>query len=108
MFSRLWLKNFLLNSNFFYKNVKFAELIVNSYLKICHEDDYHFFEVFKDRKNVLILDVGANYGQSIISFSSVLPNAKIISFEPGIDCTFYLEKLKKFTNLNYEYHKVGI
>lgn len=105
---RLKLKEILFNNNFLYRNIKFAELIIFYYLKKCHEDDYYFFRIFSNRKDVTIIDIGANYGQSVISFASVLPNAKIISFEPNIDCIEYLEAISKFTKAKYEFHKVGL
>lgn len=105
---RLKLKEFLFNNNFLYRNTKFAELIAYYYLKKCHEDDYYFYELFGNRKEITIIDIGANYGQSVISFASVLPHAKIISFEPNLDCIEYLEMISKFTQANYEFHKVGL
>ncbi len=47
---------------------------------------------FLDSKSPLIFDVGANVGQSIATFRTIFPCAKIHSFEPS-PATF--EKLKK-------------
>ena len=68
---RLKLKEFLFNNNFLYRNTKFAELIAYYYLKKCHEDDYYFYELFGNRKEVTIIDIGANYGYySLLSISN--------------------------------------
>lgn len=42
----------------------------------------------------LIIDIGANMGQSVEEFSSVWPESKIIAFEPQSECVVHLNKLK--------------
>lgn len=48
--------------------------------KVVHDTDFKAFALF-ERQVELILDVGANLGQSIASFRLVYPRAKIVSFE---------------------------
>ncbi|MDP1695543.1 MAG: FkbM family methyltransferase, partial [archaeon] len=37
----------------------------------------------EDKENLLIFDVGANAGQSVIKFKSIFPHSIIHAFEPG-------------------------
>jgi FkbM family methyltransferase len=45
-----------------------------------HEPHFHLFSALTGGR--LFLDIGANCGQSIVSLKSVLPDARIVSFEP--------------------------
>lgn len=46
-----------------------------------HDPDFFCFRNMADMKKLSIIDVGANRGQSIVSFKAVLPDAQIVSFE---------------------------
>jgi len=46
-----------------------------------HDADYEVLASL-DAQRPLVLDVGANVGQSIVSIKAVLPNARIVAFEP--------------------------
>jgi len=52
-----------------------------------------------------ILDIGANTGQFAVAINAVLPNARILSFEPLPDCFDLLKrnmaKAQKFSAFNY-------
>lgn len=48
---------------------------------IVHDNDFYFFKRFINKNNITILDIGANRGQSIVSFKNILPGARILSFE---------------------------
>lgn len=52
-------------------------------LGLVHERDFRALLLLVQRPDPLILDVGANNGQSILSIKRVLPQARIISFEPA-------------------------
>lgn len=57
-----------------------ADILLHFDRKSVHDTDFLAFSLFKRPIN-LILDVGANLGQSIASFRLTYPEAKIISFE---------------------------
>jgi FkbM family methyltransferase len=57
-----------------------ADILSRFDRKSVHDTDFLAFSLFKRPIN-LILDVGANLGQSIASFRLTYPQAKIISFE---------------------------
>jgi FkbM family methyltransferase len=48
-----------------------------------HEPEFRALPLLVQRPDALVLDVGANRGQSILSIKRVLPQARVISFEPA-------------------------
>lgn len=66
--------------------------------KVIHDRDFNIFKFIK-KKNPVIIDIGANRGQSIASFSTIFPKAQIHSFEAN-PCFFpILEELSNKNNL---------
>ena len=59
------------------------DLIENSKnSSLIHDVDFNCFKnIDTSSSDINIIDVGANRGQSIVSFKSIFPNAKIVSFE---------------------------
>lgn len=66
-----------------------------------------FYKANLTSREVTILDVGANKGQSIDFFLSVNPNAKINAFEPNRKLFLYLQNKYK-TNANITLHNSGV
>lgn len=56
--------------------------------------------LFKKNKKIIIFDVGANEGQSIVEFIKHFPKSNIHSFEPVVKCREKLEYLKNKFNKN--------
>jgi len=52
-------------------------------LGIVHEPDFRAFPLLVSRPDPVVLDIGGNEGQSILSIKTVLPNARITTFEPA-------------------------
>ncbi|CAN5118579.1 hypothetical protein BH10PSE2_BH10PSE2_23140 [soil metagenome] len=50
---------------------------------IVHDPDFRLIARLPRRPDDLLLDVGANRGQSILSLQAVRPGARIVSFEPN-------------------------
>jgi FkbM family methyltransferase len=50
---------------------------------IVHEYEFRALPLLVPRPNPLVLDVGGNNGQSILSIKCVLPKARVITFEPA-------------------------
>jgi FkbM family methyltransferase len=73
-----------------------------------HENDFLFFRNFKIKRPT-ILDIGANAGQSVISFKLVLPDARIISFEPNTLYKPVLDYVQSsiFTPQDFTYYMLG-
>jgi len=59
-----------------------------------HDEDYLALRQFADRKGT-VLDLGANYGQSMYAFYRLLPKAKIISVEAVPELASILVKYKE-------------
>lgn len=62
---------------------------------------------FKSLNIDTVLDIGANIGQFTKTITSILPNAKVYSFEPLKDCFEDLEKLT-ITNTNLKVFNIGL
>ena len=70
-----------------------------------HEEDYLAFRTLQKRR-VLVIDVGANRGQAIGSFMSVLEDPLIHSFEPNPYLARYLAK--RFAHSGVTVYPFGI
>lgn len=87
---------FLYASNFIIEKFSFL---------LPYEEDWIFFENFKIKKNSIIIDIGAHWGESAISFSKYYGN-KIFCYEPN---PFIFKKLKtKTKKLNVKLFNYGI
>lgn len=60
---------------------------------IIHDQDFSIFR-FAKNKNPVIIDIGANRGQSIATFSTIFPKSKIYCFEANPFFFPILEELK--------------
>jgi len=74
---------------------------------IIHDRDYHIFNLFKN-KAPIIIDIGANRGQSIASFLTIFPNSQIHSFEANLYFFPILDELSSRLNSNVTIHKHGL
>lgn len=52
-------------------------------LGVVHEREFRALPLLVERPEPLVLDVGGNSGQSILSIKTVLPKARVITFEPA-------------------------
>ena len=59
-------------------------LLLGQYLlRIPDEPDFRIFSIFRQRSGGILVDVGANGGQSAIAFAFICPKCQILSFEPN-------------------------
>tara|TARA_B110000259_G_C14015909_1_gene401305 strand:- start:575 stop:1357 length:783 start_codon:yes stop_codon:yes gene_type:complete len=87
----------ILLSNFIIKKFNFL---------LPYEQDWFFFKEFLLKKNEIILDIGAHWGESAIVFRKFFPNNLIISFEPNKYTYLQLQNVTK--NLNVQTFNYGI
>ncbi len=75
-----------------------------------HEEDFLFFkEIGKREKPVVFVDVGANAGQSAISFVMSCPKSRVISFEPNPLYRPVLEGVREMLGAEkFEFHMYGL
>mgnify|MGYP006116875247 CR=1 FL=1 len=68
------------------------KIIENFKFLLPYENDWLFFKNYKINKKSIIIDIGAHWGESAITFRKFYPDNKIVSFEPNKDV---FKKLKK-------------
>jgi FkbM family methyltransferase len=64
-------------------------------LRLPHERDFRALTLLRRGPAPLVLDVGANIGQSVFSIKGVLPDARVISFEPNPVNLVSLKRLER-------------
>lgn len=65
-----------------------------------HERDFRALALLNFSSPPLLIDVGGNVGQSVLSFYTIFPNARVLSFEPNPTVFRKLQRLtKKFPEL---------
>jgi FkbM family methyltransferase len=72
-----------------------------------HEDDFAFCRHFTDSDG-LFLDIGANIGQSALSFHLFNRTIPILSFEPNPDMDWHLSRIKAHLGPGFDYQLVGV
>jgi FkbM family methyltransferase len=69
-------------------------------MRLPHERDFRALPLLKFSNHPLLVDVGANIGQSVLSLYTVFPAATVVSFEPNPTVFRKLQRLtKKFPRL---------
>ncbi len=102
------IKRFLSHHDALYDLAKRGELFFNLLAKRVHDPDYLFFANFNELKNGLFVDVGANCGQSAISFAVVNKQMAIMSFEPNRTLEKDLKLVARAIGSRYCYHLFGL
>jgi FkbM family methyltransferase len=72
-----------------------------------HEDDFAFFRHLTDSDG-LFLDIGANIGQSALSFHLFNRTSPILSFEPNPDMGWHLSRMKARLGSGFDYRLEGV
>ena len=73
-----------------------------------HEPGFRALKLLAKGPNPLVLDVGANIGQSIFSIKTVLPGARVVSFEANPLNVAVLQRLEtRFTSVTIEGFGLG-
>jgi FkbM family methyltransferase len=72
-----------------------------------HEPDFRFFSHFEGSRG-LFVDVGANIGQSALSFRAVNRTCPILSFEANPDMEYGLREVKRILGDDYDYRLYGL
>lgn len=79
---------------FVFALAKRAEILAQRFSRRPHESDYGFFGSHAPKQG-LFLDIGANTGQSALSFASVRPEWSIYSIEANPACWPYLRMTQR-------------
>ncbi|MDH4157420.1 MAG: FkbM family methyltransferase [candidate division Zixibacteria bacterium] len=102
------IKRFLSHHDAFFDLAKRGEMLVNFITKRVHDSDYLFFANFNELKSGLFVDIGANCGQSALSFAAVNKKMAIMSFEPNKMLEKDLKLVARAIGPRYCYHLFGL
>ena len=90
------INSFLLYNTFVFNFFRIFEIYLSVFTKRVHDKEfYHLLKFINHNNSIKCIDIGSNYGQSIISLSSIFKKISITSFEPLIQCKTTLLNLKK-------------
>lgn len=81
-------------------------VLLRYYGRIVYDRDLLFVRQLPPRP--LLIDVGANAGQSALSMALVRPDARIVSFEPNAGNVKDLAIVRRILGDRYSYHHVGL
>ena len=84
-----------------------AMLVGQWLLRRPDEPDFSAFKVLRNESG-LVVDIGANGGQSAIAFSFLLPRFDILSFEPNPALWRELEFIRRIIGRRFSFQKVGL
>lgn len=89
-----------------YGALRWAEARTRFAMRRPHDPEYQAFRRLPERG--LFVDIGANIGQSALSFEAVRPGWTIESFEANPDLEPYLKRVKAMLGASYTYHMFGL
>lgn len=89
-----------------YGQCKWFETRLRYALGLPHEADFEFFRTLP--RHGLFVDIGANIGQSALSFAAVCPGWEIISFEPNPALTKYLRRTAQVLHGSHTWHTMAL
>ncbi len=96
-----YVKKIFLHSRPLYNLVVRLQDLVRYALHSPHEDDFLIFKHLNG--SGVFVDIGANRGQSALSFASINRNFSIVSFEPNPSLENDLRRVKKILGKRFEY-----
>lgn len=88
--------------------VKQGEICYRYLVKQVHDKDFLFFRNFSHIEKGLFVDIGANCGQSALSFATSNKSMNILSFEPNKSLKSNLDFAKKLLGNRFNYNLIGI
>lgn len=72
------------------------------------EPDLRLLARLPEREGELLLDIGANGGQSAVALGYIRPRARIVSFEPLAPLWPELSRLKLLLGMRFEFRRYGL
>lgn len=103
---RALLKRMLAVTPGVYDRCKWMETRARYALGMPCEREFEIFRTLPERG--LFADIGANIGQSALSFAAVRPGWDIISFEPNPTLAGYLGRTSKVLGSRHRYRMIGL
>lgn len=87
---------------------KTGDIRVRHLFKRVHDPDFAFFANFRDLGPGHFIDVGANCGQSALSFAAVQNDLEIASFEPNQSLERFLHLAQRLIGSRFSFYLFGI
>lgn len=103
---RTLVKRALRLSPAWYGEAKWIEMRTRYALGRPHEDAFHVFAALP--KTGLFADIGANAGQSALSFAALRPHWSIVSFEPNPALGAYLDRVSRLLRGRHTWRNMGL
>lgn len=72
------------------------------------EPDLKGFKFLRNRKSGIVIDIGANGGQSAVALAFILPNFRILSFEPNPALWPELDFIGRLIGDRFSYRRLGL
>ncbi len=91
-----------------YSYARRAMLLGQYALRIPDEIDFTAFRALSGHDKGLVIDIGANGGQSAIALSFILPRFQILSFEPNPALWLDLDFVGRVIGPRFAYKKLGL
>lgn len=91
-----------------YGSLRTAMLVLQWLTRRPDEPDLEFLARLPARENELILDIGANGGQSAVALSFIRPQARILSYEPIATLWPELERVRMILGDRFDFRKYAL
>lgn len=101
------LRRMLVRSPLVHRQLRHAHFALSYARHRVHEQEFLYFKRFADSSG-LFVDVGGNTGQSALSFGTLCPRHRIISFEPNPALAADLRFARRLLGQRFEFHLVGL
>jgi len=88
-----------IKNSYVYDKVRFIELLIRLVSGKIHEPGFEYLKFIN--KGALVIDIGANVGQSIVSIFNANSKLNIIAFEPNPLCRNSLNQLARIWPLKH-------
>jgi|HubBroStandDraft_5_1064220.scaffolds.fasta_scaffold48897_2 FkbM family methyltransferase len=89
--------------------LKKMDLLAHFFLRIHYEPEFRALSKFFPRNaSILIVDIGANVGQSGLDFAALFPRSQIRSFEANPQLKVFLQQCKSLIGDRFQFRMVGM
>jgi FkbM family methyltransferase len=89
--------------------LKKIDLLTHHLLHRLHEPEFRALAHLHPKSaQLLIVDIGANIGQSALDFSGLFPKAQIISFEANPQLAVFLRHCRRLIGERFEFRMIGM
>ncbi|MGR8920936.1 MAG: FkbM family methyltransferase [Gammaproteobacteria bacterium] len=96
-------------SDLTYRYLRRALVTGQYYLRRADEPELKAFGIVDDKdRDGLVIDIGANGGQTAVAFGFICPHCRILSFEPNPGLWSELEFVRKLLGQRFDFKPLGV